>query len=49
MPNSHHPTGRDATKQFRRVGKGGSVAEWSAFWTEAQKGPGWNRSRDAVE
>jgi len=26
---------------------GGSVAEWLAFWTQAQKGPGSNRSRDA--
>ena len=28
--------------------KGGSVAEWLACWTQAQKGPGSNRSRDAV-
>jgi len=27
---------------------GGSVAEWSACWTQAQNGPGSNRSRDAV-
>ena len=27
---------------------GGSVAEWSACWTQAQKGLGSNRSRDAV-
>jgi len=27
---------------------GGSVAEWLACWTRAQKGPGSNRSRDAV-
>ena len=27
---------------------GGSVAEWSACWTRAQKGPGSSRSRDAV-
>ena len=27
---------------------GGSVAEWLACWTEAQKDPGSNRSRDAV-
>jgi len=27
---------------------GGSVAEWLACWTKAQKGPGSNRSRDAV-
>jgi len=27
---------------------GGSVAEWLACWTQAQKGLGLNRSRDAV-
>jgi len=27
---------------------GASVAEWLACWTEAQKGMGSNRSRDAV-
>ena len=27
---------------------GGSVAEWSACWTQAQKGQGSNSSRDAV-
>ena len=27
---------------------GGSVAEWLACWTQAQKGPGSNRSRYAV-
>ena len=27
---------------------GGSVAEWLASWTHAQKGPGSNRSRDTV-
>jgi len=26
----------------------GSVAEWLACWTQAQKGPGSNCSRDAV-
>ena len=26
----------------------GSVAEWLACWTQAQKGPGSDRSRDAV-
>ena len=26
----------------------GSVAEWLACWTQAQKGPGSNRSRDVV-
>ena len=28
--------------------KGGSLAEWLACWTQAQKSPGSNRSRDAV-
>ena len=28
--------------------QGGLVAEWSACWTQAQKGLGLNRSRDAV-
>jgi len=28
--------------------QGGSVAEWLACWTQSQKGPGSNRSRDAV-
>jgi len=32
----------------RTVPCGGSVAEWLACWTQAQKGPGSNRSRDAV-
>jgi len=27
---------------------GGSVAEWLACWTQAQKVPGSNHSRDAV-
>jgi len=27
---------------------GGSIAEWLACWTQAQKGMGSNRSRDAV-
>jgi len=31
-----------------RLYTGGSVAEWLACWTQAQKGPGSNRSRDAV-
>ena len=30
------------------VTAGGSVAEWLACWTQAQKGLGSNRSRDAV-
>jgi len=28
--------------------EGGSVADWLACWTQAQKGPGSNHSRDAV-
>jgi len=28
--------------------EGGWVAEWLACWTRAQKGPGSNRSHDAV-
>jgi len=31
-----------------KVGLGGSVAEWLACWTQAQKGLGSNCSRDAV-
>jgi len=32
-----------------KLGLGGSVAEWLACWTQAQKGlMGSNRSRDAV-
>jgi len=27
---------------------GGSVAEWLACWTQVQKGPGSNHSRNAV-
>jgi len=30
------------------INEGGSVAEWLACWTQAQKGPGSNRCRDAV-
>ena len=30
------------------IQQGGSVAEWLACWTRAQKGLGSNRSRDAV-
>jgi len=33
---------------YRKNATGGSVAEWLACWTQAQKGPGSNRSRDAV-
>jgi len=36
-------------KYFEHVQfSGGSVAEWLACWTQALKGPGSNRSRDAV-
>jgi len=35
-------------KQFVRLNEGGSVAEWLACWTQAQKGLGSNRSRDDV-
>jgi len=31
-----------------QIARGGSVAEWLACWTQAQKGPGSNRSSDAV-
>jgi len=34
--------------QWPKWYEGGSVAEWLACWTQAQKGPGSNRSRDAV-
>jgi len=40
-------SGVDGTYVARHC-KGGSVAEWLACWTQAQKGPGSNRSRDAV-
>ena len=30
------------------ITEGGSVAEWLVCWTQAQKGPGSNRSSDAV-
>ena len=33
---------------YNIVKKGGSVVEWLSCWTQAQKGPGSNRSRDAV-
>jgi len=32
----------------QRTREGGSVAEWLACWTQAQKGLDSNRSRDAV-
>jgi len=39
-------TGRQISSSTLK--RGGSVAEWLACWTQAQKGPGSNRSRDAV-
>ena len=39
---------RIQTVKLRIPCEGGSVAEWLACWTRAQKGPGSNRSRDAV-
>ena len=38
----------DGVKKYQLTYRGGSVAEWLACWTQAQKGPGSNRSRDAV-
>ena len=39
----------DKREQIRTAtDTGGSVAEWLACWTQAQKGLGSNRSRDAV-
>jgi len=44
------PSGESPIAQFtiRLNETGGSVAEWLACWTRAQKGPVSNRSRDAV-
>jgi len=39
---------RDRTFAPPLLPLGGSVAEWLACWTRAQKSPGSNRSRDAV-
>ena len=40
----------NAAANFLSLGlsQGGSVAEWLACWTQAQKGLGSNRSRNAV-
>jgi len=38
----------DVCSSYNKRTTGGSVAEWSACWTQAQKGPGSNRNRDAV-
>ena len=35
-------------KRILHTSRRGSVAEWLACWTQAQKGPGSNRSRDAL-
>ena len=40
-PHTHRRTDRPL---LLRVADGGSVAEWLACWTQAQKGPGSNRS-----
>jgi len=49
-PDRAWPDRSRRTRTFarRHLHLGGSVAEWSACWTQAQKGPGSNRSRDAV-
>ena len=53
-PNQHHQphdcTTRDAMTIYHAVSviPGVSVAEWLACWHQAQKGPGSNRSGDAV-
>ena len=38
----------ERSRQIYMPVTGGSVAEWLACWTQAQKGPGSNRSRDDV-
>ena len=45
-----HITGKDSREynNYAKLLRGGSVAELLACWTQAQKGPGLNRSRDAV-
>jgi len=48
LPKSSSRTCVLGQKVEVHVVKGGSVAEWLACWTQAQKGPGSNRSRDAV-
>ena len=50
--SSTHPKYRSAHSHdpamFTSPPPGGSVAEWLACWTQARKGPGSHRSRDAV-
>ena len=44
-----HTSSIDALlKPLPMSGQGGLVAEWLACWTQVQKGPGSNHSRDAV-
>ena len=44
----HTQSGRVTYIQLPVAHWAGSVAEWLAFWTQAQKGLGSNRNRDAV-
>ena len=39
---------KDYTFEVDYLAMGGSLAEWLAYWTQAQKGPGSNRGCDAV-
>jgi len=39
---------KDYTFEVDHLAMGGSLAEWLAYWTQAQKGPGSNRGCDAV-
>ena len=46
LVHTHHWSSSDTVGLLRL--RGGSVAEWLACCTQAQMGPGSNRSRDAV-
>jgi len=48
LSDSRDNSVRDEINDIGSLSQGGSVAEWLACWTQAQKGPGSNRSRDAV-
>jgi len=48
LSDSRDNSVRDEINDIGSLSPGGSVAEWLACWTQAQKGPGSNRSRDAV-
>ena len=48
LVHSVHSTGRLMFHLVLLICLRGSVAEWLACWTQAQKGPGLNRSRDTV-